>query len=342
MRQGGKEAKKQSGGGRTFMNKKINLKFIPTRMFSPFLTSLRPYLLASLSPAALRLCLCASVLCALTGAGAAAPNASPVMVSELEDEIKRGDIDVFAKVTGFSTVQDTYDIYAPFDGRVEEVMTELFTLVTPEDAVSYLVSTEMAALLDSSSGGSRKQTEKRWKDVYDYYAVKPEFEGIVNNIYVKPKARVYKGDRLFTVAKKVVIIGKNIEPLYTKLATGMTAELVYAKDTEVKLKGILVNFMRIKESPYFNRLWLEVTALRNGLKIGEQFNGYLSVGRSEDTLLVPRTALFEKFGRKYLIMEVETGLSNDQETEVLKPGLHFIKPIIPKPERPYGKNKKSD
>ncbi|MBI4801966.1 MAG: hypothetical protein HY796_05525 [Elusimicrobia bacterium] len=293
-------------------------------------------------PALLRLCLCASFLCALPGISGAAPNAAAILVGEQEDEIKKGDIEVFAKVAGLSTVQDSYDIYAPFDGRMEDVIIEPFTLVTPEDALSRMVSTEMAALLDSSSDESRKQTEKRWKNVYDYYVIKPEFEGILTNIYVKPKDRVYKGARLFTVARKVVIIGRNTDPLYTKLALGMTAELVYAKNPDVKLKGALTNFMRIKESLFFNRLWLEVTTLRSGLKIGEQFNGYLSLGRSEDTLLVPRTALFEKFGRKYLIMEVETGLSTEQEIEVLKPGLHYIKPIIPTTERPDGKIKKSD
>jgi len=162
--------------------------------------------------------------------------------------------------------------------------------------------------------------------------------------------------RLFTVARKVVIIGKNLDPLYAKLAGGMTAELVYTKDPDVKLKGLLTNFIRIKDSPFYNRLWLEGTDLRSGLRIGEQFNGFLSIGRSEDTLIVPRSALFEKFGRKYLIMEVETGLSTDDEIEVLKPGLHYIKPAppkaqpatpkaqpaAPKTEKPDGKAKKTD
>lgn len=282
-------------------------------------------------------------LCAAGPRANAAPAASAaVMAGEREEEIERGDIDVFVKVTGLSTVQDTYDIYAPFDGRIEDVLVELFTLVTPDAILAHMVSTEMAALLDSSTEDSKKQTEKRWKNVYDYYTIKPEFKGVLTNIYVKPKDRIYKGSRLFTVARKVVIIGKNIEPLYAKLANDMTAELVYTKDPDIKLKGLLTNFIRIKDSPFYNRLWLEVTDLKTGLRIGEQFTGFLTIGRSEDTLIVPRDALFEKFGRKYLIMEVETGLSNDKEIEVLKPGLHYLKPVITKQEQPDGKNKKTE
>lgn len=292
--------------------------------------------ISGLLPALSLFCLCAALP---PRAAAAAP---AVAVGEKEEEIERGDIDVFVKVTGLSTVQDTYDIYAPFDGRIEDALTELFSLVTPDTILSHMVSTEMAALLDSSTEDSKKQTEKRWKNVYDYYTIKPEFRGVLTNVYVKPKDRVYKGSRLFTVARKVVIIGKNTEPLYAKLANDMTAELIYTKDPDIKLKGVLTNFIRIKDSPYFNRLWLEVTDLKTGLRIGEQFTGFLTIGRSEDTLIVPRDALFEKFGRRYLIMEVETGLSNDKEIEVLKPGRHYIKPVIPKAERQDGKVKKTD
>jgi len=272
------------------------------------------------------LCLCALILCF-----SAAPLRSepPLTVGDKDQEILKDDIEVFTKVTGISTAQDTYDVYAPFDGRIESVMVELFDLVGGKTVMARVVSTEMAALLDSSSEENKKQTEKRWQSVYDYFEVKPEFEGIVTNIYVAPKARVYKGDRLFTVAKKVVIIGKNTELLYSRLSPDMTAELVYAKDSSVKLKSKLVNFMRLKDNPRFNRLWLEVETLRDGIRIGEQFDGYLFVGRSEGTLLVPRKALFERFGRTYLIMEVETGLATETQTEVLKPGMHFISPVYP-------------
>jgi hypothetical protein len=272
-------------------------------------------------------------------------SAPPVTVDDVVKTIERGDIEVYTKVTGLSTAQDTYDVFAPFDGRVEDIMTEIFDLVGKEDAMARMVSTEMAALLDSSSEESKSQTEKRWKGVFDYYPIKPEFPGVVTSIYVQPRTRVHKGDRLFTLAKRVVVVGKNLEPLYSTLAPGMSADLIYGKDDSVKLKATLVNFMALKETPRLNRLWLEVDGLRSGIRIGEQFNGYLLVGRSENTMLVPRKMLFEKAGRQYLIMEVETGLVTEQQTEILRPGMHFIAPDyfeIRKKEKPDGKTKKTD
>ncbi len=284
--------------------------------------------------------------CAFPAAGADVSSGT-VTVGDTDQVIKKDDLEVYTKVTGLTTAQDTYEVYAPFDGRIEDVMVELFTLVNPETVLARMVSTEMAALLDSSNEESRKQTEKRWQDLYEYYSIKPGFQGIVTAIYTEPKAKVYKGDRLFTVAKKVVIAAKNTEKLYSKLALGMTADMVYVKDSDIKLKTTLVNFLPLKDSPYFDRLWLEITGLRSGIRIGEQFDGYLFVGKSENTLLAPRTALLDRFGRKYLIMEVETGLSTEDQIEILKPGMHFLSPHYPKAgkaikERTDGKNKKTD
>ncbi|OGS06563.1 MAG: hypothetical protein A2270_10045 [Elusimicrobia bacterium RIFOXYA12_FULL_51_18] len=308
------------------MNRKTNPDLPAFLLFPRFPAPLRAYFSAFIFPVSFKLCFCACILCVFSSP---LRSEAALTVGDAEQEILKDDIEVFTRVTGLPTAHDTYDIYAPFDGRVENVMSELFDLVGTNDVLASMVSTEMAALLDSSSEENKKQTEKRWKSVYDYFEIKPEFQGIVTNIYTAPKARVNKGDRLFTVAKKVIVIGKNTEPLYSALAPGMTAELAYGKNTAVKIKAKLINFIPLKDKPRFNRLWLEVDTLRGGIKIGEQFDGYLFVGRSENTLLVPRTALFDKSGRTYLIMEVETGLATESQTEILKPGFHFISPVYP-------------
>ena len=264
-----------------------------------------------------------AVFCLVSARGA---YAQPIMISGPERELKESDIEVYGKITGIATAKDTYDVFAPFDGRVEEVLAELLDFVTPQTTTARLVSTEMAALLDATSPAERKQTEKRWQDVYKYYDVKPDEQGIILNVYIKPKDKVYKGDRLFTMARKVVIVGKNTEPLYSPLAPGMTAEMVYDGDKSIKLKTTLSSFLPLEGRPLYNRVWLEALDLRSGIRIGERFNGYIFVGRSENVRLAPRTAIIEKNGRKYLAIEVETGLTTETETELTKSGLHFLSP----------------
>lgn len=256
-----------------------------------------------------------------------------------ERNIRTGDIEVYTKVSGIATAQDTYDIYAPFDGRVEELQAELFDYVTPKTLLARMVSTEMAALLDSTLADGKKQAEKRWSDVYDYTEIKPEETGIITNIYFEPKTRVNKGDRLFTVAKKVLVIGKNTEPLYSKLAEGMTANLAHVRTGE-KFTAKLVNFIPVKAAPLTNRLWLEITALRDGVRIGEQFDGMLFVGRSEETMLVPRSHVTEIGGRRYLMTEIKTGLETEKETEITGHTSLYLEPAAAAAAEKDGKDKK--
>ena len=265
------------------------------------------------------------------------PPAGQPWISPVQRNIRTGDITVTAKVTGITTAQETYDIFAPFDGRIEEVQAELFTYVTPRTVIARMVSTEMAALLDSSSAENRKQTEARWKDLYSYNEIKPETPGIITNVYAEPKTPVNKGDRLFTIAKKVVIIGKNTTPLYTKLAPGMTAEMRDARNPDEAFKTALTGFIRLKDAPLYNRLWLEILQLKDGIKIGQQFDGTLLVGKSSDTMLVPRGHIIESGGRRFLVTEIKTGLETEDETEITGHSSLYLEPEYP--EAKNGKDK---
>ncbi|OGR51866.1 MAG: hypothetical protein A2049_08525 [Elusimicrobia bacterium GWA2_62_23] len=258
-----------------------------------------------------------------------------------QKNIKIGDIEVFTPVTGVTTAQDTYDIFAPFEGRVEDMQAELFEYVTPKTIIGRMVSTEMAALLDASTEEDRGQTERRWKDVYQYFKIQPETAGVLTNIYVQPKTRVLRGDRLFTVARKVIMIAKNTEPLYSKLGKGMTAEIEHKRDPDNKYSTVLTDFVTLKGSPLFNRLWLEVTDMKGGIKIGEQFDGTLFVGRSGNAMLLPRSELLEHGGKKFMLTEIKTGLETEEELEILEHTSVYLAPEPKARGEKDGKNKKN-
>ncbi|HAT73005.1 MAG TPA: hypothetical protein DCS63_09345 [Elusimicrobia bacterium] len=255
--------------------------------------------------------------------------------------IKTGLIEVKTPVTGITTAQDSYDIFAAFDGRVEYIQSDLFDFVTPQTVIARMVSTEMAALLDSSSEEERKQTERRWQDVYKYFDINPAAQGILTGIHITPKTNVLRGDRLFTVAKKVVVVGKNTEPLYSRLGRGMTADVEYARDPDNVFKTVLTDYVPLKGSPLFSRLWLEVADLKGGIKIGEQFNGVLMVGRSDGAMLVPRGDVLESGGRRFLVTEIKTGLETAEEIEILDRTSVYLAPASSVPGSKDGKTKKS-
>ena len=149
---------------------------------------------------------------------------------------------------------------------------------------------------------------------------------MVTHVYVQSKDLVKKGDRLFTVARKVILIGKNIKPIYSPLHTSLPATMRYVKDTSFKLKSILTKFIPLQPNSFYYRLWLDTGKLKNKTKIGERFTGYLFVGRTEDAKIVPTNSLINIQNKKYLLIEVETGLMTPESTEILSSGNHYIIP----------------
>lgn len=247
-------------------------------------------------------------------------------IGDKENEMKKTDIIVQTRVSGIATAQNLYEITSPFDGRIEDVMTELFDHVKTKSLLAKMVSTEMAAMIDSTRTSAREEMEERWQDVFNYHEIYPQYEGIVAGVHIKPKQKIYKGDRLFTVARKVVVIGKTLQPIYVEPKPGLTAVLEYSKNTSVKLTVTLKNAIPLKEDEGMYRVWLETTEFKDKIIIGGHFTGNLFVAKSENTLVVPRKAIIESKGIKYMLLEVETGLSTPDEIEIIRPGRYFYIP----------------
>lgn len=67
--------------------------------------------------------------------------------------------------------------------------------------------------------------------------------------------------------------------------------------------------------------------IKDGIKIGEQFDGVLFVGRSENAMIVPREDVIESGGRRFLITEITTGLETAGEMEILGHSSLYLGPL---------------
>ncbi|MEA3306899.1 MAG: hypothetical protein U9Q34_03840, partial [Elusimicrobiota bacterium] len=117
-----------------------------------------------------------------------------------------------------------------------------------------------------------------------------------------------------------------IKPIYSPLKNGLPATMRYSKNKSFKLKSVLTKFLPLQPNSFYYRLWLDTGKLRNKTKIGERFKGYLFVGRTEDARIVPTKSLINIQNKKYLIIEVETGLITPKSTELIRSGNHYIIP----------------
>lgn len=245
-----------------------------------------------------------------------------------EKRMKIGDIEVKAEIKGTPTAYDVYYIYAPFNGRIDEIMVELFEKVDKKTLLAKMVNQDMAALLDTANAAdpeSKKEILKRWKGTFEYYNIFPDEDGVVTEIYVKPKQYVSVGEKLFSIARKMQIIAVNSEPIYSELKAGMRAKMSYVKNDDISVDLVLKSFVPLKGKENYYRIWLDVEELKDKIIVGELFKGTLYLGKSTQTKLIPRSDVIFYNNKKYVMMEIKPGLISENEVEVLSPTLNYLK-----------------
>jgi len=227
-------------------------------------------------------------------------------------------MNIYVRFAGTTTAEDLYDVTAPFDGKSRNVKAELFQWVEKGDVLGSLVSEEMMALLNSSSSErSRKETERKWKEIYDMSPVKAPESGIIVGMEMKDDGSFYEGDRLFLLARKIFIIAKTTNRLYVPLKLDLEGE-VRTQDG-IKARAVVRKFLPTGVEGQF-LMRLEVVSKNKGLQPGMTFQGEFALLERSGVAAVPTDSIVTKDGKQYALTltPVETGLRDEKRTEVSK------------------------
>ncbi len=242
--------------------------------------------------------------------------------------ISQGDFSVYTRFSGITAAAGIFDVPAPFDGRVDEITTELSRFVGTKTVLAKLASIEMAAMFDATPHASKEQTQNRWKNIFDYYNLTPEFGGIVIKIYVSPGSAVKRGEKLFSIARRIEVIGKTLEPVYSPLRPGLSAFIKpppgSSSEIEAKVKWALT-----ESGSDARQVGLDVISEKHQLMPNMNVEGSILLGEGKNIPLAPRNALIMFQNRHYMMIEVETGLSDSKTVEIkagAQPGTHFLLP----------------
>jgi len=257
-----------------------------------------------------------------------------------EKKIEVKDLQIKAKIQGSLYISEIYDIVAPFEGRIDTINNKEGDYVKPETPLAQMVKKDVADFLDiarNSDTKTQKKLIKNWKGKINYFDINSSTPGIITKIYVSSKDYVNQGDKLFTIATRMQLVATNIDPMQIPPSIGMTAEMHLLDKSEIKSKFTLKEFIDYKDKPYFYRLWFDTDDLKSMIKSGDKFEGELILAESKNAKVVKRNELIMKGNKRYLLIEVETGLLSKDEAEVLSPTLNYLSP---QKEDIYGKPSK--
>ena len=238
-----------------------------------------------------------------------------------EKKIESKDLTIEVEIEGVTQAYDNYDIKAPIDGEIILVSCELFDVVKKSDNIIKMATGEVAALLKTAkTEKEKKEILKRWDGMFRYTYITPQYDGIVTSIKHKTGDFVNKGKTILTISKKIRLIAKNKEKLYIEPQKGLNA---LVRDTTGLYKITLVDFMKEKNEGYY-KMFLDFDEIPN-IRVGEKLNGKIFFVKKTSTRVVPNDDIIEYKGKKYLIIEVQTGIISEKETEIESFGLNYLK-----------------
>lgn len=266
--------------------------------------------------------------------------------------VERGDIEVKVLSTGTIQPYTRVEVSSPVSGRIDRVEVDEGDTVKDGDVLAWISSEDRIALLDAArsalESAKRGKDEEALKEAEIAYeiatkAYKPvpltnSMSGEVINRSCEPGQNVSTQSVLFVISDRLVASVEVDEADVGKIESGQVAHIVLdafpdeqltAKVTKISREGRMVSDV------VFYDVMVEPVKVPSRWSSGMTANVEFLIERREDALLIPRSALKEERGRKFVLLSgdsptprrVETGISDGKMVEVIS-GLEEGEKII--------------
>lgn len=226
----------------------------------------------------------------------------------MQTRVVRGDLIMYIPVKGTVQADDILRVRSPIDGRVEIIQANAETWYHPEDALGYMASAQLAALMDSNHTTPEETLQEHWKSVFPLNPLRCPQDCFVLAISAKPKTWSHPGEVLFRVAQTLRLEGELLDEIPEGEHASGTFEMWPVSDPGQRVR---VEIERL--SPKRVSALLPFGA---NFAPGTAWEGRLEVMIRHNVLKVPTSALLHFKGETYLPLKVIEGASLNHETEI--------------------------
>jgi len=243
--------------------------------------------------------------------------------------VEEGTLQVRLPVKGFAQPSKETALQAPFDGRVESVFVQAGQWVTEDDPIALLFTHEAIAMMDAEPTTPPEVLEKRWGAMFRPREVKCPFpECYIVELLVKAKQNVQIGQMAAVVTPDLSLVAPFPTDMHVYLGAKHKPEVTLwvAGSPEGKFKAGEVG---LRKEARGRALAVEIILPRRSKDIskGTALQGWIAV--EKDVLKVPSRTIQKVHGRAYLAVEVEVGLDNGTDIELLTPFREGTAALVP-------------
>lgn len=246
--------------------------------------------------------------------------------------VEKGDLSVSVTATGVVQPRNRLVVKPPIGGRVESVQVKEGDAVRRGQVLSWMSSTERAALLDAARAKGPQELA-HWEEIYKPAPLVAPSDGVVIARNVEPGQTVTAADGLFVLSDRLIVKAQVDETDIGRVKAGQAAVIgldaypespVPAKVEHIAFEAQTVNNVTIYE---VDVLPAEVPAfMRSGMTANVTF----LIAKKEGVLTVPSDAVRESDeGPRVLVpspekkgrprrVPVKTGITDGRSTEIVE------------------------
>lgn len=277
--------------------------------------------------------------------------------------VGRGDIEVKVLSTGTIQPYTRVEVSSPVNGRIDRVEVNEGDIVKEGDILAWISSEDRIALLDAARSevetaqkGNDQEAIKEAEMTYEIAekAYKPvpltnSISGEMINRSCEPGQNVSTQSILFVISDRLVASVEVDEADIGKIKLGQDTWIVLDAFPDERLKGKVTKISRegrLVSDVVVYDIMVEPLRVPSHWSSGMTANVEFSIEKSQNALIIPKSAVKERKGRKFVIVladraiprEVETGISDGRMIEVIS-GLKEGEEIVLMSEEDISKQK---
>jgi macrolide-specific efflux system membrane fusion protein len=256
-----------------------------------------------------------------------------------------GNIQRIISTTGTVLPKNRLEIKPPVNGRIEEVLVKEGQDVAAGEILTWMSSTERAALIDAARGQGQ-ETLKYWKEAYRAISLISPIKGEVIVAKIQPGQTVTTNDAVVVLSDELIVRAQVDETDIGKIKLGQNAIIILDAypDTQIKAN---VDHIYYESKTVNNVTIYEVDLLpesipdffRSGMNTTINF-----VESSKDgVLLLTSEAILKEKDQAYVLLKqagqaeyikqpVQTGMSDDKNVEIVS-GLSLNDTVVIKTKK---------
>ncbi len=234
-------------------------------------------------------------------------------------QVRRGDIHITVRVRGTVRAEDKITLTSTIPGRVEDVYaSSTGTWILSGNVLGDVASAHLAAMLDSPTTTDRSVVLSRWKSDFPLIPVRCPQDCYLLNIGVRQGDWISSGQPLFSAAETLRMTGKVPAGNAYLIQNGQWLTYWAKNDPADKFRMRVENFaLDHPGQPQDSAATFAMDMTPDQyFPPGTAWEGVIIPVDHPNALLVPTAAVVEFDGETFLPLQVSTGITTADWTEI--------------------------